>query len=326
MNMKKLLITIILLTVCSAHAQTDEKETLKQINQQLVSNYQKQKFDEAIKLGQQAVDLSLKIYGEKNIETAVAYTNLGVIYRDKEKFKESIENLQKAVNTYENIPDLKSGKQVTAYEVLAVSQILGGLNKEAELNYLKAIETAESKFGKESKESSSPILNLANLYARDRNFEKADDYYLRSYALAIKHYGKAGKEIEQIEDSRICFLTVQGFNFSKSETLNAFYEKKKQLFGDIPEYGESLNAKAKILPKPEVPPEVRSQRLGGSIPVRVKIDEQGNVIEAKTVCGNPILGKASEEAVKKARFETVLVNGKPIKYSGIVIYAYIPPR
>ena len=326
MNTKKLLITFILLTVCSVHAQTDEKETLKQINQQLVSNYQKQKFDEAIKLGQQAVDLSLKIYGENNVETAVAYTNLGVIYRDKNKFKESIENLQKAVNTYESVSNLKSKEQVTAYEALAVSQILGGFNKEAEFNYLKAIETAESKFGKESKESFSPVLNLANLYARDRNFEKANDYYLKSYDLAIKHYGKAGKEIEQIEDSRICLFTVQGFNFSKSETFKAFYEKKKQLFGDTPEYGEALSAKAKVLPKPELPSEVRSQGLGGSIPVRVKIDEQGKVLEAKTVCGNPILGKASEEAVKKARFETVLVNGKPIKYSGIVIYSYIPPR
>ncbi len=322
--MKKLLITIILLTVCSVHAQTDEKETLKQINQNVVSSYRNQKFDEAIKFGQQAVDLSLKIYGRENRETAVAYTNLGVIYRDKKKFKESIENLQKAVEVYESIPNLKSKEQITAFETLAFSQTLGGMEKEAESNYLKAVETAESKFGKESKESLSATLNLANLYARDKNFEKADDFYLKSYALAIKNFGREGKEIEQVEDSRVCFVSTQGLKFQKPENFKSFYEGKKKLLGENLEQGGILNAKAKTLPRPKYPSEARRQGLGGSIAVRVKIDEQGNVSEVKSICGNEILGKATEEAVINAKFETVSVNGKPIKYSGIVIYNYVP--
>ncbi len=71
MIMKKLLITIILLTICSTHAQTDEKETLKQLNQKVITSYRNQKFDEALKLAQQAVDLSLKIYGAEQPETAL---------------------------------------------------------------------------------------------------------------------------------------------------------------------------------------------------------------------------------------------------------------
>lgn len=322
--MKKLLITIILLTVCSAHAQTDEKETLKEINQNLVSSHQNQKFDEAIKFGQQAVDLSLKIYGKNNRETAIAYMNLGVVYRDKKKFKESVENLQKAVEIYESIPNLKSREPLTAYEALAFSQVLGDLKSEAETNYLKAIEVAENVFGKDSREVFSPTLNLANLFARNKNFEKANDFYLKSYALAIKNYGRAGKEVVQVEDSRICYITTQGLKFQKPETFKSYYEERQKLLGDNPEDGGILNAKAKILPKPEYPSEARSKRLGGSIPVRVKVDEQGNVLEVKTICGNEILGKATEEAVRKAKFETVSVNGKPIKYSGIVIYNYVP--
>lgn len=326
MIMKTLLITIVLLTICSVHGQTDEKETLRQLSQNAISSYQNQKFDDAIKFAQQAVDLSLKIYGAKNVETAVAYTNLGVIYRDKKKFKESIENLQKAVNVYESVPNLKSREQVTTYEALARSQSLDGLKKEAETNYLKAIETAESNFGKESKESLSPALNLANFYACDKKFEKANDFYLRSYALAIKHYGKSGKEVEQVEDSRVCYVSTQGLKYQKTETFPSFYEEKKKLFGETPENGGILNAKAKILPQPRYPEEAKSQGIGGTTPLRVKVDEQGNVFEVRTLCGNPILARATEEAVKNAKFETVLVNGKPIKYSGIVIYNYVPAR
>ena len=320
----KIVIIILFLTVSFSYAQTDEKETLKQINQQVIATYRNQKFDEAVKLGQQAVDLSLRIYGKNNQETAVAYTNLGVIYRDKKQFKESIENLQKAVEVYESISDLKNKDQVTAYETLAFSQILGGMEKDAEANYLKAIESAESKLGKESKESFSPTLSLANLYARKKNIEKADEFYLKSYALAIKKFGKNGRELGQIEDARVCFISTQGINPQKYENFKSFYEAKKKLLGETPDYGGILNAKAKMVPKPYYPSESRSHRLSGSIAVRVKIDEQGNVFEAKTICGNEILGKASEDAVKKAKFETVSVNGKPIKYSGIIIYAYVP--
>ncbi len=324
MNTKKLLITIILLTVCSVHAQTDEKETLKQINQQLVSNYQKQKFDEAIKLGQQAVDLSLKIYGENNVETAVAYTNLGVIYRDKKKFKESIENLQKAINVYESIPNLKSREQVTTYEALANSQSLGDLKEEAEANFLKAIETAESKFGKEGRESFSPTLNLANFYARDKKFEKADEFYLKGYAVATKHFETESREIEQIEDSRSCLVVGRG---AGAERYKTFQEAREKLFGKrvLEEVG-ILNGKAKSLPKPPYPSEAREQRLSGSVSVRVKIDEQGNVIETRTICGHPTLSKVSEGSAKGARFEPTLKDGKPIKVSGIIIYYYVAPR
>ena len=169
-------------------------------------------------------------------------------------------------------------------------------------------------------------MNLANLYARDKKFEKANDFYLKSYALAIKHYGKAGREVEQVEDSRVCYVSTQGLKYQKPETFPSFYEEKKKLFGETPENGGILNAKAKILPGPRYPEEAKSQRIGGTTPMRVKIDEQGNVIGVRTLCGNPILARASEEAVKNAKFETVLVNGKPIKYSGIVVYNYVPAR
>jgi hypothetical protein len=56
----------------------------------------------------------------------------------------------------------------------------------------------------------------------------------------------------------------------------------------------------------------------------VKIDEKGNVMEAKAICGSPILGRASEEAARGARFEIVEVSGQPIKYSGILIYTFVP--
>lgn len=323
----KIIIIILFLTVSFSYAQTDEKETLKQINQQMIASYRTQKFDEAVKFGQQAVDLSLKIYGKNNQETAVAYTNLGVIYRDKKKLKESIENLQKAAEVYESIPNLKSESQITIYETLALSQILDGKEKDAESIYLKAIGVAENKFGKESKEVFSPTLNLGNFYNSDKKFDEADVFYLKSYALAVKNFGKEAEQLTQIEDSRIC-LTGK---FLDTERNKNFHKARRELLGEPPARkkgdginGGIVNGKAKSLPKPYYPDEARKERLSGVISVRVTIDEQGNVIKAKAVCGHPVLGKASEEAAEKARFSPTILDGEPVSVTGIIVYNFVP--
>ena len=325
--MKKLLITITLLSAVIVHAQTDEKETLKQISQNAVSAYQNQKFDEAIKFGQQAVDLSLKIFGAKSLETANAYSNLGIIYLDKKKFKESIENLQKAAEIYESVPNFKNTVQLKTYETLALSQFLGGKEKEAEITHLKAIEVAGEKFGKESEEVFTPTFNLGNFYARNKQFEKADDYYLKSYALAVKLFGREAGQIIDIEDARSC---LTGTSISP-ERNKIFSEATGKIFAegtakkDISRInGGIVNGKAKSLPKPVYPSEARSKRLGGTVSVRVTIDEQGKVTEAKTVCGHPVLGKISEESARKAEFPPTTLNGKPVSVSGILVYNYVP--
>lgn len=320
--MKKLIFIIVLSTVCFAQAQTDDNETLKQINQNVVSSYKNQKFDEALKFAQQAVDLSVKIYGVENREIAVAYANLGAIYQKKRKFKESIEFLEKAIDVYQKTPNFKGVGLIEAYETLAYSQFLSGKETESQTSYTKAVEVSERIFGKESKESFPPILSLANAYARDRNFEKADEYYLKSYASAIKNFGKEAKEIELIENSRTCLLIMQKVPGEKEKI---FDEAKNKLFGvDVVRTGV-VNGKAISLPKPQYPAEAREKRLSGTASIRVTINEQGNVIETKSICRNDVLERAAEASAKEAKFAPTLIDGKPVKVTGIIVYNFIAP-
>lgn len=321
--MKKLIFIIVLTIVCSAQAQTDEKENLKQINQSVISSYKNQKFDEALKFAQQAVDLSVKIYGVENRETAVAYANLAAIYQQKKKFKDSIENAQKAIDVYERIPNFRGNGLIEAYETLAYSQFLSDKKNESQTSYAKALEASERIFGKESKASFTPSLNLANIYARDGNFEKADEYYLKTYALAIKNFGKEAREIEQIEDSRACLFGGQKVDDDKEKI---FKEAKNTLFGRVAGQQGIVNGKAISLPKPQYPAEAREKRLSGTASIKVTIDEQGNVIKTKSICRNDILGKAAEEAAKNAKFAPTLMDGKPVQVTGIIVYSFIAPR
>lgn len=320
--MKKLIITLLLLTVCSVHAQTVEKDNLKQLNQKVLVLYRSQKFDEALKIALQAADLSLKVYGAEQPETANAYRNLGVMYQETKKYKQSTENLQKAVDIYQKMSDSKYEELVLAYQILAYSQFLDKRKVESEASYLKAIEISENKFGKESKESFLATLNLANIYARLKEIEKANEFYLKSYVLTMKKFGRESNEFEQVEDSRSCLISLQKTN---SESEKAFVEARKKILGENDDQGSRiLNGKAKSLPLVAYPFEAKSKRISGMVSVRVKIDEQGNVIEARTVCGHPILGRASEQGARGAKFAPTLKDGKPVIVSGIIVYNFVP--
>jgi TonB family protein len=57
------------------------------------------------------------------------------------------------------------------------------------------------------------------------------------------------------------------------------------------------------------PPEAYTKRIGGKVIVRVDLDRDGKIQEAKVVDGNPILSQALLEAVKQWQFEPTRLDG-----------------
>ena len=88
--------------------------------------------------------------------------------------------------------------------------------------------------------------------------------------------------------------------------------------------GGVLNGKATVLPKPVYPPVARAVKAGGACSVQVLIDESGNVISANAVSGHPLLRTASEAAARTAKFSPTLVDGIPVKVSGVITYNFVP--
>jgi len=62
----------------------------------------------------------------------------------------------------------------------------------------------------------------------------------------------------------------------------------------------------------------------GSVKVRVTIDEKGNVVSAKAIDGPKQLRLKAEESAKKASFAPTLLEGKPVKVTGIIVYNFVP--
>ncbi|MGI8469472.1 MAG: energy transducer TonB [Pyrinomonadaceae bacterium] len=81
--------------------------------------------------------------------------------------------------------------------------------------------------------------------------------------------------------------------------------------------------KAIFLGKPVYPPEAHSKRLNGKVNVKVQVDENGNVISAKAITGNPIFYPAAEVAALQSKFTPATLDGKPIKILGTIVFNFI---
>lgn len=88
-----------------------------------------------------------------------------------------------------------------------------------------------------------------------------------------------------------------------------------------PVEGGVLNGKAIELPEPKLAE--GAPRVGGTVRVRVVIDETGKVISAEIEDGRIELRRAAIEAARKARFTPTLVGGQPVKVTGIITYLFV---
>lgn len=88
--------------------------------------------------------------------------------------------------------------------------------------------------------------------------------------------------------------------------------------------GGVVNGRATYLPMPEYPKKAKNAGASGQVTVRIKIDEEGNVIEAKACSGNPLLRDSAAKAALQAKFKPTKLSGIPVKVSGIVIYTFNP--
>ena len=77
------------------------------------------------------------------------------------------------------------------------------------------------------------------------------------------------------------------------------------------------------LPKPTYPPIARAANAQGEVEVKVIISEEGMVIAAASISGHPLLQAASVSAARDAQFSPTLLNGKPVKVTGVIKYNFV---
>ena len=58
----------------------------------------------------------------------------------------------------------------------------------------------------------------------------------------------------------------------------------------------------------------------GRVIIRIAVDEEGNVLSAKAICGHPLLRATSVKAAVQWQFQPRRVDGKATKYVGVIAF------
>jgi protein TonB len=86
--------------------------------------------------------------------------------------------------------------------------------------------------------------------------------------------------------------------------------------------GGVLNGKAVSKPQPSYPEAAKAARVSGVVAVEVLVDEEGKVIEAKALSGNPLLRDPAVEAARKARFAPTRLRGEAVRVRGVITFNF----
>lgn len=86
--------------------------------------------------------------------------------------------------------------------------------------------------------------------------------------------------------------------------------------------GGVLNGKAITLPLPEYPAIARQAKASGSVTVEITIDEEGNVVSARSTSGHPLLQSAAVTAARQAKFSPTKMSGQAVKVNGVLVYTF----
>lgn len=83
-----------------------------------------------------------------------------------------------------------------------------------------------------------------------------------------------------------------------------------------------LNSKLINAPQPIYPAMAKQTRTQGVVNIQILVDEQGKVVSAQVMSGNPMLNAAARDAAMRARFTPTTLNGVAVKIQGVITYNF----
>ena len=196
----------------------------------------------------------------------------------------------------------------------------------------RATELAEKAYGPGHRFTGSALANLAVIHIGKKQLKEASALYERVLAIREKSAGPSLRHEAEALEPYACLLAIKangrvtGDIGKKLKRIDLVAREDSIIAqGFAPPFGkyDIAGGEAVSRPAPRYPEAAMTNRISGTIVMRLDIDETGAVTNVKALdCTVEILRKPSEEAVRKARFEPTLVKGKPVRVSGFITYNF----
>ena len=125
------------------------------------------------------------------------------------------------------------------------------------------------------------------------------------------------------------FFLVSIIVFFSCANLAAQKKTRVETFSKIPTKNSSKDCKvfnagqAVVFPKPIYPAEAKAAGIGGTVQIKIKIDEKGAVGEIEGIWGQKLLQPAATNAARKSKFSPTVCDGAAKPVSAVLIYNFI---
>ena len=321
-----------------------------------VKYFQQKRYQEALSPAQKSLMIYEQKLGAENIETARSHRNLGFIFYFLDQKKEARKSFERSLEIYQKQPQLDSTEGLNLAGMLEILAVINYENKDfaATRKTLEKILAVYEKYTPDdSLKMAKTLTGIGNMNISEKNYTSAAEAYEKSLSLRLKKlkenefetidvfnrclcsFKKAGKEseIERVHLKYFPEFDLTGFGTLQKKEKDITGQTKNSNDNQITLTGIPLNilkdagvvnGSAISLIKPAYPAEARRAGAEGTVKVSVTINEAGDVIFA---CGafNKVhwaLIESAEIAAYNSKFQPTLVNGKPIKVSGLITYNF----
>lgn len=279
-----------------------------------------------------------QIEGTEKPKTTLDYINQARKHKEKAQKDCQFYACQQAVSLDAKNPDAYSCRGQAVYEyrkdpALAIADLTTAIELQPNFDYFqqraeiyekenqpeKALADYEKcfEFGRTPAEKSVAKSSTAQIYLTQNQLDLAlsaineavnlsPDYNLY-YLIRSEIYNKQGKtELAEADSRKAIELKSQKGNSPKTKTVEVGI----------------LNNRATKLLQPHTPAMAKESGAFGEVKVHVVLDEAGKVISAEAFSGSSALYRAAQNAVMASKFSPIIVDGKPVSVTGIVVYNF----
>lgn len=217
----------------------------------------------------------------------------------------------------------------------SVSQLYAAGNyKEALPLARRVLALCEAVRGDEDPLVGSALNNLALIHIELKDFGKVEPILERILARSEKLKIATSPTTGSLLISYGCLMRAKGVAKHKQvhetvKRINSIVMRDAVLAVGLPLPDDLSELNARLVspkPRPHYPAAALSGRLQGIVLVWIETDETGKITRAEPLpCWGTqkLLADAATEAARAARFEPVLIDGKPIRLKGITTYSFV---
>jgi TonB family protein len=291
-------------------AKSAELEEATRLSRQAVSLFSQNKFDEALVLGKQALDIREKILGPDHEAVASSLNCMADIYVAQQKYDVAEPLYKRSLTILEKKWGAESKYLTSTIESLALVRFALRDNGGAEKLYLRSLAINEKVLGPNDPGTGKTLGTIGIFYERIEKYTKAADFFKRSLAIKEKELGPNHQG-----------LLGALYNASEAKT----YQLRAEIIVAAPtpvKRGLVLQGIATVRVEPEYPLEARRRRVSGTVVVEVKVDECGRVIEARAITGHVDLVDGAIKAARKWRFAPTKLGDRPVKVIGTITFNF----